>query len=61
MDNKKDIERLRKEMVDYYGTGAVSGMPAMITEVFDIEDMSDDEIVEKAKQEGFLPGGMYFG
>lgn len=51
--NEGDIECIRREMADYYGTGAFSGMPAMLTEVSDIENMTDEELVEKAKRDGF--------
>lgn len=48
-----DIDRLRRDLEDYYGTGAFSGMPAMMMEVFDIQRMSDEEVVRKAQREGF--------
>ena len=48
-----DIDRLRSDLEDYFGTGAFSGMPAMMMEVWDIERMSDEEVVRKAQQEGF--------
>lgn len=48
-----DIDRLRDDLEDYYGTGAFSGMPAMMMEVSDIQRMSDEEVVRKAQREGF--------
>ena len=48
-----DIDRLRSDLEDYYGTGAFSGMPAMMMEVIDIQRMSDEEVVLKAQREGF--------
>ena len=48
-----DIDRLRSDLEDYYGTGAFSGMPAMMMEVFDVQKMSDEDVVRKAQQEGF--------
>ena len=48
-----DIDRLRSDLEYYYGTGAFSGMPAMMMEVVDTQRMSDEEIVRKARQEGF--------
>ena len=48
-----DIDRLRSDLEDYYGTDAFSGMPAMMMEVFDIQRMSDEEVVRKAQREGF--------
>jgi hypothetical protein len=49
-----DIERLRKELIDYYGTGAMSGMPAMLEEVRRVEHMSDEEVLRAAKKEGMI-------
>lgn len=43
-----DIDRLRSDLEDYYGTGAFSGMPAMMMEVIDIQRMSDEEVAQKA-------------
>lgn len=48
-----DIDRLRSDLEDYYGTGAFSGMPAMMMEVFDVQKMSDEDVVRNAQQEGF--------
>lgn len=48
-----DIDRLRDDLEYYYGTGAFSGMPAMMMEVFNIQRMSDDEVVKNAQYEGF--------
>ena len=45
-----DIDRLRSDLEDYYGTGAFSGMPAMMMEVIDIQRMSDEEVVLKAQR-----------
>lgn len=47
-----DIDRLRSDLEDYYGTGTFSGMPAMM-EITDIQRMSDEEVVLKAQREGF--------
>lgn len=47
-----DIDRLRSDLVDYFGTGAFSGMPAMMMEVIDIQRMSDEEVAQKAIEMG---------
>lgn len=47
-----DIDRLRSDLEDYYGTGAFSGMPAMMMEVIDIQRMSDEEVAKKAIEMG---------
>ena len=48
-----DIQKLRSDLKDYYGTGAFSGMPAMMTEVWAIDRMSDQEVINKAVSAGF--------
>lgn len=48
-----NIDKLKDDMKDYYGTGAFSGMPAMITEVRNIDRMSADELIQKAINDGF--------
>lgn len=46
-----DTERLRSDLEDYYGTGAFGGFSAMFSEVSDIENASDEELVRMAKRE----------
>ena len=48
-----NIDKLKDDMKDYYGTGAFSGMPAMMTEVWNIDRMSNAELVQKAVKDGF--------
>lgn len=47
-----DVDRLRDDMEDYYGTGAFNGFPAMMGEVCRISRMSDEELVRKAMDDG---------
>lgn len=47
-----DVDRLRDDLEDYYGSGAFSGIPAMMMEVLDIQRMSDEEVVQKALNMG---------
>ena len=53
MEREIDIDRLREDMEDHYTAGAFAAVPAMITEVWEIERMTDDEVVEKARRDGF--------
>ena len=53
MEVRIDINRLRRAPEDCYGTGAFSGMPAMMMEVWDIQRMSDEEVIRKAIEDGF--------
>ena len=48
-----DIERLRTDLSDYYGTGALSGLSAMSVECLDIQYMSDEQLVCLAERSGF--------
>ena len=48
-----DIQRLRQDLMDYFGTGACSGMPAMFFEVMDIQSMSAESLIELAESNGF--------
>ena len=48
-----DDEKLRRDLIDYYGSAAFSGMPAAMIDVFDIERASIEELVRLARQAGF--------
>lgn len=48
-----DIERLRADLEDYYGTGAFSGIPAMMSEVWDMARKPDEDVIRIARREGF--------
>lgn len=47
-----DIDELRSDMQDYYGTAAFNGFPAAIMDEWEIEDMSDQELLDKAVEMG---------
>ena len=40
-----DIEELRQRLLDYYGTAVNSGIENAMSELNEIEDMSDEEII----------------
>ena len=42
-----NIEKLRKDLIDYYGTGSMNWPVAQI-DVFDLENASDEEVYEFA-------------
>lgn len=50
-----DLERLRRDLAEDRYAGAFAGMPAMITEAWDIEDASERELLELARREGIDP------
>ncbi len=47
-----DINRLRKDLMDKYGTAMFSGFPAAVMDLSRIEKMSDQEILETAQKKG---------
>ena len=48
-----DIERLRSDLMDEYGTAAYAGFEAAMVDVFDIQSMDDEEVVQKALSMGY--------
>lgn len=47
-----DYEKLRKDLIDYFGT-AMSFSPMAIMDLSRVESASDDELVEIAKRNNF--------
>ena len=52
MEYEIDINRLRRDMLDYYSTAMFSGFPMAVMEVSRVERMSDQELVELAQKNG---------
>ena len=48
-----NIDKLKRDLIDYYGTAAFSGMPAAMIDVFDVENASPEKLVELARHAGF--------
>ena len=46
-----DIDRLRKDLMDKYGTAMFSGFPAAFMDLSRIERMSDQEVLETAQKQ----------
>lgn len=46
------IEELRQRLLDYYGTAMYSGFPMAMMDVIDVSTMSDEEVIEKARELG---------
>lgn len=56
-----DVDELRDELRSYYGTAAVTmgdgfpfGFAPAVSEMFNVDDLSDDEVIEKAKELGLV-------
>lgn len=47
-----DIEELRETIIDYYGSAMTSGFPMAVIELAEVENASDDELIEIAKRIG---------
>ena len=48
-----DIDKLRKDLIDFYGTAAYNGFPAAMMDVIDIENASPEKLVQLANRAGF--------
>lgn len=47
-----DFERLRNDLIDYYGSAMFSGFPMAMIDVSDVERMTDEELVREAEKIG---------
>ena len=46
------MERLRKDMVKYYGTAIFNGFPVTVMKLGEIEHASENELIKIALDEG---------
>ena len=49
-----DVSILRDRLRDYYGTAMVSGFPMAVIELSEVDSMSDEVVIEKAKGLGWI-------
>ncbi len=52
MEYEIDINRLRRDLMDDYGTAMFSGFPMAAMDLSKVERMSDREVVELARKKG---------
>ena len=52
MEYEIDITRLRRDMMDYYGTAMFNGFPMAVMDLSKVERMSDEELIELAQENG---------
>ena len=52
MEYEIDINRLRRDLKDYYGTAMFNGFPMAVVDLSKVERMSDRELVELAQKNG---------
>ncbi len=48
----KDIDEIKEELTDYYGTAMVSGFPMAMANLNELENMDEDELRELAEKLG---------
>ncbi len=48
-----DIDELRSDLIDYFGTAMSSGMPVAIIDLSKVENASPEELVKIAIANGF--------
>ena len=49
---KIDVERLREDLIDYYGVAAFRGMSVAMMDVFEVDEASPEELIKLAKDAG---------
>lgn len=50
--NDFDFNKMKHDLVDYYGTAAFSGFPMAIMDVSRMESASDEELLHEAVKNG---------
>ena len=48
-----NVDKLRNDLIDYYGSAMYSGFPAAVIEVMDVETASPEELIDIANRAGF--------
>ena len=48
-----DFERLREDLVDYFGTAMFNGFPAAVVDVTQVEMASNEQLIQIAQANGF--------
>ena len=49
-----DIKALKEALKEYYGTAACSGLPAAFMDLIETEDMSEAEVIRRAREAGII-------
>lgn len=53
MYNDINIEKLRRDLIDYFGSAINCGYPQLIIEISNIENMNSEELINYAINNGF--------
>ena len=51
--NEIDYEKLREDLIDYYGTASYNGFPMAIIELSNVENASYEELINIAIKNNF--------
>ena len=51
---ERDTEDIREELRDYYGTAAASGFPMASVQLFEVDEMDEDELRERVEELGII-------
>jgi len=49
-----ESDELREQLMDYYGTAMTSGMPMAVVDLVNIEQASDEDIIQMARDVGLF-------
>ncbi len=52
MEYEIDVNHLRRDMKDYYGTAMFNGFPMAVMDLSKVERLSDRELVDLAQKNG---------
>ena len=53
MEKKFNVWRLRNDLRNYYGSAMLSGIPSLAAEVEALDKAGEEEVLKKAREEGF--------
>ena len=48
-----DFERLREDLVDYFGSAMFNGFPMAVVDVTQVETASNEQLIQIAQSNGF--------
>lgn len=54
MSDEFDVDELRKQLIEYYGTALFNGNPVAMFDLDEVNYMNDEEILEEARRLRFI-------
>lgn len=52
MDSPIDIKKLRRDLMNFYGTALFAGFDAALEDLLEINKESEEDLIRRAKKEG---------